>query len=282
MAEPDAGTLLLGVVGHPVRHSLSPAIQNAALRHDGRNAIYLAFEVAPDNFEVFVEGMRAAGVRGLNVTLPHKRAAFDVCTTVTEEAQWTEAVNTMTFEGEEVVGDNTDIEGVRKTLLELGAELDGAKILVIGAGGAGRAAARASMGSAGEIWIANRTPARAEKLRGSVGRAARVIPWKELADAAVEADVIVHTTSVGLSESETVLKRETLEKSKCKVLLDLVYGPGETKLVLEARGAGIRAADGLAMLVLQGAEAYVTFWDTSAPVEVMRQAALDAVGRAEP
>ncbi len=277
--EIDAGTALLGVVGHPVAHSLSPVIQNAALRRDKRNAIYLAFDVVPENFEAFVEGMRAAGARGLNVTLPHKRAAFDACGTVTEEAQWTEAVNTLTFESDEIVGDNTDVEGVRASLVELGAELDGSKALLIGAGGAGRAAARALLDSGGEIWIANRTPARAEKLRGAIGRSAQVIPWKDLAVAAKEADVIVHATSVGLDGSESVLKSSDLKGSPCRALLDLVYGPNETMLVHEARRAGVEAADGLNVLVLQGAGAYATFWGEDPPLEVMRKAALAAVGR---
>jgi len=277
--EIDAGTSLLGVVGHPVGHSLSPAIQNAALQHDKRNAIYLAFDVVSENFEAFVEGMRAAGTRGLNVTLPHKRAAFDICGTVTEEAQWTEAVNTLTFEGDEIVGDNTDVEGVRASLVELGGVLDGSKALLIGAGGAGRAAARALLDSGGEVWIANRTPARAEKLRGAIGRSAQVIPWKDLAGAAKEADVIVHATSVGLDGSDSVLKASDLKGSPCRALLDLVYGPNETMLVHEARRAGVEAADGLNMLVLQGAGAYTTFWGSDAPLEVMRKAALAAVGR---
>jgi shikimate dehydrogenase len=277
--EVDAGTVLLGVVGHPVGHSLSPAIQNAALRHGKKNAIYLAFDVVPEDFESFVDGMRAASARGLNVTLPHKRAAFDLCGTVTEEAQWTEAVNTLTFEGDEVVGDNTDVEGVRASLVELGAELEGSKILLIGAGGAGRAAARAVLASAGEIWIANRTPARAEKLRGAIGRSAQVIPWKDLAGAVKEAEVIVHATSVGLDGSDSVLKSSDLKGSACRALLDLVYGANETLLVHEARRAGVEAADGLSMLVLQGADAYATFWGEDAPLEVMRKAAFAAVGR---
>ncbi len=277
--EIDARTALLGVVGHPVSHSLSPAIQNAAIRHDKRNAVYVAFDVTPEDFEAFVEGMRVAGALGLNVTLPHKRAAFEVSGTVTEEAQWTEAVNTLTFDGDEVIGDNTDVEGVRDALVELGAELDGAKALLIGAGGAGRAAARALMGRAAEIWIANRTPARAERLRGLIGRSAQVIPWKDLAGAAREADVIVHATSVGLDGSESVLSSSSLRGSSCSALLDLVYGPKETKLVHEARRAGVQAADGLNMLVLQGAGAYTAFWDEEPPLEVMRKAALAAVGR---
>jgi shikimate dehydrogenase len=277
--EIDAGTALLGVVGHPVGHSLSPVIQNAALRHDKRNAIYLAFDVVPDDFTAFVEGMRAAGARGLNVTLPHKRAAFDVCGTVTEDAQWTEAVNTLTFGSDEIVGENTDVEGVRASLVELGAELDGSKALLIGAGGAGRAAARALLDGGGEIWIANRTPARAEKLRGAIGRSAQVVPWKDLAAAAKEAEVIVHATAVGLDGSDSVLKAGDLKGSACRALLDLVYGSDETMLVHEARRAGVEAADGLNVLVLQGAGAYATFWDEDAPLEVMRKAALAAVGR---
>src|SRR5687767_12841436 len=112
-------TQLAGVVGHPVAHSLSPAIQNAALRHDGRNAVYLAFDVPSESFVSFVEGMRAGGVRGLNVTLPHKGAAFEIASSLSEDAQATSAVNLLLFARDGIEGHNTDVVGVSRALAEL-------------------------------------------------------------------------------------------------------------------------------------------------------------------
>lgn len=279
MHEIKATTLLAGVVGHPIAHSLSPAIHNAAYKHDKRDAAYLAFDVDPDEFETFVDGMRAAGARGLNVTVPHKRAAWNVATTVTEEAQSIQAVNLLMFDGDEIVGDNTDVSGVRLALQELGAEVDGAKVLVIGAGGAGRAAAFALGDQPEQILITNRTAARAEMLRSAIGARAQVVTWKQMSEAAREVDVIIHATSMGLDGDATALDYMTLQRTSCSALLDLVYGASETPLVLEARRAGIPAADGLGMLVFQAAEAYALMWDAKAPLRVMRTAALKAAGR---
>jgi shikimate dehydrogenase len=276
----DASTQLLGVVGHPVAHSLSPAIHNAALRHDRRNAIYLGFDVDPDRFDEFVIGMQAAGARGLNVTLPHKRAAFEACTSATDDAQATEAVNTIVFEGAEIVGSNTDVGGVRAAVEELGIEVAGTKVLLMGAGGAGKAAAWALAQDASEILIANRTPARADKLRGSIGAKAIVVPWKDLPGAVTSAELVVNATSVGIDGKESPLQRGVIARAKgCRALLDLVYAPNETALVREARKAGIQAADGLSMLVHQAAEAYALFWGEAAPIDVMRKAALAVAGR---
>lgn len=271
----DASTELTAVIGHPVAHSLSPAIHNAALQHDKRNAVYLAFDIAPEDLASFVAGMSVAGARGLNITIPHKRAAAELCDVLDEQAQTTGAVNTIVFEGGKTVGHNTDVIGVTKALAEIGEIPADAIALVIGSGGAGRAAAWALAPLVKEVWIANRTAARAEKLRSTLGRSARVVPWKELPAAATQADVIVQATSVGLGAEEAVLGPYELQKAKrCRVLLDVVYGPDETPMVREAKRVGIASADGLMMLVHQAAAAYELFWQEPAPHDVMRRAAL--------
>jgi shikimate dehydrogenase len=278
---PDAQTKLAGVVGHPVAHSLSPAIQNAALRHDGRNAVYLAFDVDPDAFVRFVDGMRAAGARGLNITLPHKAAAFTIATERSADAEATQAVNVLLFDGDRVEGHNTDVVGVRRALSELGVP-EGVPALIIGAGGAGRAAARALAASSVEILITNRTGERAERLAERVG--GKAVPWEEAGEAAATVELIVHATSMGLSGEDPLLNAAQIgaaAEASCKWLLDLVYTPGETQLVALAREAGMTAADGLSMLVHQGAEAYRLFWGADAPVDVMVNAAREATARAE-
>ena len=271
---PDAGTQLAGVVGHPVVHSLSPAIQNAALRHDGRNAVYLAFDVPRESFAPFVEGMRAGGVRGLNVTLPHKGAAFELASSLSGDAEATSAVNLLVFTAAEIQGHNTDVVGVGRALGELGVP-EGARALVIGAGGAGRATARALSLSGAEVLVANRTPERAAPLAERFSGTA--VGWTDLDETAASVDVVVHATSLGLRpEDDPVLGERSLAtavEKGCRFLLDLVYAPGETELVRVAREAGLVAADGLSMLVHQGAEAYRLLWGADAPIEVMREAA---------
>jgi len=201
----DAQTKLAGVVGHPVAHSLSPTIHNAALAHDERNAVYLAFDVAPDDFATFVRGMAAGGAAGLNVTIPHKRMATEVCDALDDLAKQVGAVNTIVFDDGKSTGHNTDVAGVTEALADIGEIDPGATALVIGSGGAGRAAAWALAPKVREVWIANRTAARAEKLRTTLGRSARVVPWKELPFAANSADVIVHATCVGLAADDAGL-----------------------------------------------------------------------------
>lgn len=282
MTFPDGGTTLIGLAGHPVAHSLSPAFYNAALRHDERNAIYLAFDVRPGDFSTFVAGMRAAGARGLAVTMPHKRAAFAIGTQRTEDATATAAANTLVFEDERVVADNTDVEGVRRALEDLGVRCDGTRALVLGAGGAGAAAGRALAQGGADVLVANRTPSRAHELCDRLGPSARPLGWDDVPGAVDEVGLIVNATSVGLANDESPLDAASLERAAagaCPAVLDLVYTRAETRLVRDARAAGLRAADGLTMLVYQGAASYRRFWGTEAPLEVMRRAAYAAAGR---
>lgn len=277
---PDAETKLVGVVGHPISHTLSPAFWNAALRHDERNAVFLAFEVTPDDFADFVIGMRAAGAIGFNVTMPHKAHAFAACTHRSDEAEATGAVNVVVFEGDVIRGYNTDVYGVTQAVADLGPRPE--RALLIGAGGAGRAAALALARQDVELVIANRTLSRARELCDTIGGRSQVVGWAEIANAAETVDLIVHTTSVGLDGKATVLDDETLRRAgsgRLRAVLDVVYRPGETPLVHAARKAGLHAQDGLRMLVHQAAEAYRLFFGAEPPTEVMHEAAAQAAGR---
>ncbi|MGH2759763.1 MAG: shikimate dehydrogenase [Actinomycetota bacterium] len=272
----DAGTALLGVVGHPVAHSLSPAFWEPALRHDGRNAVFLAFDVQAQDFAAFVEGMRVAGARGFNVTVPHKGPAFDLSTERSEAAEGTGAVNVLVFEEGKVMGSNTDVQGVVEAVRDLGVELGGSRALVLGAGGAGRAAAFALARSGAEVRVANRTPQRARELGHPV------VEWADVPDAAGDFDLIVHTTTVGMDGESSVLGQDVLRSAagrNLRAVLDVVYRPDETPLVRAARAAGLRTADGLRMLVHQAAEAWQLFFGSPAPADVMHEAAAAAAGR---
>jgi shikimate dehydrogenase len=249
---------------------------DAALRHDGRNTVFLAFDVKPEDLAAFVEGMRVAGARGFNVTVPHKAAAFALCSERSDAAVQTRAVNVLVFEDGKVSGSNTDVHGVTEAVSDLGVEVEGARSLVVGAGGAGRAAVHALRRAGAEVSVANRTPERAE------GLGAAVVAWSDLADAAGEVDLIVQTTSVGMDGEDSVIDETALRAAagrRLRAVLDVVYRPDETHLVRTARAAGLAAADGLGMLVHQAAEAWRLFFGGPAPVDVMRRAASAAAGR---
>lgn len=272
----DAHTALVGVVGHPVRHSLSPAFWNAALRHQGRNAAFLAFEVEADEFGKFVEGMRAARTVGLNVTLPHKARAFELCSRRSEEAEATRAVNVLTMSDGAVTGANTDVFGVAQAVVDLGVEPSGSRALVVGAGGAGRAAVLALQRMGADVRITNRTAARAK----DVGVAQ--IEWEQVRSALADFDLLVHTTSVGLDGASSVLDEADLRTAadgRLRAVLDVVYRRDETPLVRAARAARLQASDGLRMLVHQAGEAWRLFFGEPAPLAVMHSAAADAAGR---
>lgn len=272
----DAFTELVGVVGHPVRHSISPAFWNAALTEAGRNAVFLAFDVEPERFAAFVAGMSSAGARGLNVTLPHKHAAYELCTERSPDALATEAVNVVVFDESTTRGLNTDVYGVRAALTDMAVELAGCRALVLGAGGAGRAAVHALRLSGADVVVTNRTRERAE------GLGVPVVTWTDAPEAMSEFDVLVHTTSLGLDGKASPLDEASLEaaaKQRLRVVLDVVYRAGETPLVRAARAAGLYASDGLRMLVHQAGEAWRLFFGDDAPLEVMHAEAARAAGR---
>lgn len=287
MILPDARTRLACVLGHPVEHSVSPAIHNAAYRHEGRNASYLAFDVEPGALSASLDGLGALGAVGCNVTVPHKTEAFRLAPARSVEAERTGAANTLVFGPEGPQAHNTDPAGVRGALEALGVEVTGRPVLLLGAGGAGRAAAWALAGAgASPVVVANRTGDRAASLVDALsgaGHGAEQVDWGARDEAAGGAVCLVNATSIGLGgEGLPMPSLEGARAGECRALLDLVYGPDETPLVHAAREVGLRAADGLEMLVGQAAEAHRLFWGEDAPVEAMRDAAARATGRPRP
>lgn len=286
MIAPDAQTRLAAVVGHPVAHSLSPVIHNAAIRHAGLNAVYLAFDVRPGDLAAAVAGLRAAGAAGVNLTIPHKEQGLILADSVSDEARSIGATNTLVFAADGIEAHNTDVAGVRRALDALGIAARGATALVVGAGGAARAAAWALAGSgATAIVLVNRTAARAESLAAELsahGLEVEAREWDNLGAAAGTADVIVNATSVGMDGTSSPIGRRVLERAStggCRGVLDLVYGARTTPLVEAARAAGLAAADGLEMLVHQAAEAFRLFFGTDTDATGMLAAANRATGR---
>ncbi len=269
---------LLGVIGHPIAHSLSPRMHNAALRHHGINAAYLAFDVPPQHLPVAVEAVRVLGLRGLNVTVPHKVAVLPMLDEVESVAARVGAVNTIVRHGERLLGYNTDVVGFRLALRAIMPEgAAGRSCLVLGAGGAARAVVAGLIEEGvAEIKIFNRTLDKAELVAQTAATwgptRCFVVRPQDFLEVARTVDVVVNATSVGMQMTfkETPLPVDILDSHH--VVLDVVYGGELTALVAGAQARGARAADGKEMLIRQAAAAYELWFARPAPLAVLRQA----------
>ena len=275
-----ASTRLFAVLGDPVAHSLSPHIQNPAFEAAGVDGVYVALRCGLNEVSGLVRGLAAAGGGG-NVTLPHKEAAAALVERPSELVARTGACNTFWLEDGRLCGENTDVSGFRGAVASLlGHSAEGLDALLLGAGGAARAAlVGLTLDGAGSISIANRTELRARRLAAELGegRASAVTGASELADARF--DVVVNATTLGLRPDDALpLDLSTLPRPAA--VLDLVYRPGETAFVREARTRGIPAADGAEMLVRQGAAAFECWWRRPAPLDTMLRAMAEVRRRA--
>jgi shikimate dehydrogenase len=267
---PDADTQLVGVLGYPVRHSLSPVMHNAAFRHLGLNWVYLAFEVSPESLPDALRGMRALGIRGLNLTIPHKEAAVALVDALTPAAQAIGAVNTLYWHEGQLIGDNTDAEGFLRALQAVGWQ-PGGHALVLGAGGSARAVLYALKQAGCRVAIANRTLARAQPLQRAFG-ADQVLPlqFEALRPLMPAVQLVVNCTSLGMEPDSEAMPPAPLDALPSEAwVCDLVYRPVQTRLLQAAHQRGLRTVDGLGMLVHQGALAFERWTGQPAPVEVM-------------
>ncbi len=272
-------TRVYGVLGWPVAHSRSPAMLNAAFAAAGVDASYVRFPVAPDALADAVRGLRALGIAGANVTVPHKTSVLPLLDSVDDAARAIGAVNTV-VRGEDgrLHGLNTDASGLVRALVEAGARLEGARALVLGAGGAARAAIYGLAGAGAEVTVAAR---RQEAARTLWHDALSLSDDTGLRTALTRADVVVHATSATLLGDDDRATRLFLAQLPLEALrpgtliTDLVYTPRDTALLRAARAHGARTLDGTAMLLHQGALAFERWTGLPAPLEAMR-AALDA------
>ena len=260
----------LGIIGDPIGHSLSPVMQEAALKALGIAGSYQILAVpAADLAAAFQEVRRS--YRGVNVTIPHKIAALTLVDHLSYEARSIGALNTVVNDQGFLTGYNTDAAGFTWAWQQAGIELAGKRVLVLGAGGAARAVAYAVQQAGGVLWIANRNQQRGLELAQSFGG-----QMVELARAR-EAQIIVNATSVGMTDPRSSPLPEEYFPSAGAVM-DLVYRPLETRFLKLARQKGILAIDGLAMLVGQGAAAFELWTGRKAPVAAMSSALERAMG----
>jgi shikimate dehydrogenase len=293
-AEPiNASTRYCAVYGCPVRHSASPAMQNAGIGALGLNWRYLAFEVDPADLGEAIKGAAAMGFIGLNLTVPHKLLALEMVDQVDPAAREWGAVNTIVFEGRaedeawiplrefsslprqiRSHGFNTDAEAIVCAIREeLGLEVRGAGVMVLGAGGAGRTAAlKLAAEGAGHLHLVNRTASKAAAVADEIRERFPAVKVS-LGYPRTDVDLVVNATSLGLKAHDPLpLSRSDYALDRARAVYDMIYRPAESAFLRAAREAGCQTANGLGMLLHQGAKALELWTGRSAPLNVMRQA----------
>jgi shikimate dehydrogenase len=246
----DAQTELYGVIGNPVRHSLSPMIHNGAFRRLGWNAVYLAFEVK--NVEEALRGIRGLGVRGVSVTIPFKTEVLPFLDKIEGLAKKVGAVNTIVNRRGRLIGYNTDCEGALEALEEK-MDLRGKRVVLLGAGGAARAIGFGLKERGVPLIVVNRSKERGRALSKELGCDYLAISsLARMKEGGVEADIMINATSLGMypRDGETPLPKELLKKGM--MVMDIVYEPLQTRLLREAKKKGCITVDGLEMLIRQG------------------------------
>jgi shikimate dehydrogenase len=274
-------TRVCGVIGDPIEHTLSPTIHNAAFDHLKLDFVFLAFRVKAADLENAVRGMRGLGVHGLNVTMPHKSTVIGYLDKVDPAVKFLGSANTILNENGKLSGFNTDGVGALKALRENGAEMSEKKVLLLGAGGAAKAIAFSLAEEVGELVVLNRAAEKAKELAETLGRMFnRKVVGGALSSGAIarnlrDSDILINATSVGMKPnlSQSLVAPQWLKSDLA--VMDIVYNPVETKLARDAKAAGAKVISGVEMLIYQGAASFEIWTNRSAPIEIMRKAALN-------
>lgn len=276
----SAKTVVAGVAGSPVRHSLSPLIHNAWLEAAGIDGVYVAFAPHQDAFPAFAKGLRGGAVRGLNVTIPFKEQALMLADDASAVARAAGAANLLLFhEDGRITADNTDAEGLMRALQIQASGFDppSGPVLVLGAGGAARGAVAALL-EAGcpDVRVCNRTVARAEQMVEAIGSGS--VRAYERADlAAVDAVAAINATSLGLGGGPGPDVPWRLMRQGA-VAMDMVYRPLDTEFLIEARAHGLTTVDGLEMLIRQAVPSFQAFFGAAPPEIDVRALVSQALG----
>lgn len=275
-------TIVIGIIGWPVGHSYSPAMHNAAAAALGLNLVYVPLPVPPDRLGQALRGLPALGIRGVNVTVPHKAAALPYLNAIYPAAQVIGAVNTIVAGDGLLTGFNTDWSGFLADLESYPLALYGRDCLVLGAGGSARAVVYALLRRGCRVTVLARRPDQGLKLAADLGRAfpdAATVNVAAMDDAAetvthMEAPIIINTTPLGMS-GEHASRSPWPDGAPFPIgsfVYDLIYNPPQTPLMAQAQAAGCRAVNGLGMLVRQAAEAFEVLTGRRPDADVMRRA----------
>ena len=277
-------TRVCGVIGDPIEHTLSPTMHNAAFNHLKLDFVFLAFRVKAAALEDAMRGMRGLGIRGLNVTMPHKTAVTKHLDEVDPTVKFLDSANTILNDDGRLLGFNTDGVGALKALRENEVNLDGKKLLLLGAGGAAKAIAFSLAKEVGELVILNRASEKAKELAEALSQVyGNKVVGETLSPSTIQksiqnADIVINATSVGMHPhvSQSLVAPQWLKPDL--TVMDIVYNPVETKLAKDAKAAGANVISGVEMLLYQGAASFEIWTGRSAPIEVMRKAALNKLG----
>ena len=289
----SATTRYCAVFGHPVKHSASPVMQNAGLAALGLDWRYAAFDVPPPQLAEAIAGAKAMRFIGLNLTVPHKLLALNLVDALDDSARQWGAVNTIRFEAQDgqgrwqplhffaevpavirAHGFNTDADAIVRSIREdLQLELRGARMLLLGAGGAARAAAlKLAHEGVAEMHLINRTPGKAEEMARDI-RAQCPAVRVEIGYPRGKVNLVLNATSLGLKPDDSLpLDESAFALHNAAAVYDMIYRPAETELLKRARATGCRVANGLGMLLHQGAKALEIWSGKTAPLSVMRRA----------
>jgi shikimate dehydrogenase len=278
-------TIICGIIGDPIGHSVSPAMHNSAFNSLGLDYIYLPFRVAKEQLAKAIDGIRALNIRGINITIPHKVAVIPFLDELEPLAERIGAVNTIVNDNGFLRGYNTDASGFLKTLLAGGIEPRNKKVVILGAGGASRAISFTLAERGASLVILNRklelnwAVELADNISRLLGKKVKALELNEknLSTTLEDTDILVNATSVGMNPD---ISQSPVDKRLLKpelVVFDIIYNPIKTRLLTEAREAGAKTIGGLDMLVWQGALAFEMWTGTKAPVEIMKAEAIKAL-----
>jgi len=275
-------TELYGIFGHPVKHSFSPLMHNAAFQKLNLNCVYMAFDILPENLSAAVTSIRQLNIKGINVTIPHKQDIMNCLDEISDEAKYTGAVNTVKNKDGKLFGHNTDVGGFLKDIeIELGIRnYNDLSACLIGAGGAARAVLSGlCMSGTKKIFIINRTISKASELANYFSKRFNNIEFKtvglkdnsEIKKCLENSNLLINSSSAGMKGHDP-LNVPVGSLPKSSYVYDLVYNPKETELVKQAKSLGHRSASGLGMLLYQGAESFEYWTNKKAPIDVMKKA----------
>ena len=278
-------TRLFAVFGHPISHSLSPAFQNAGLQAMKVPGAYLAFDVPPENLKRSLQTLSDWKAGGVNLTIPLKEVAFDLLDELADSAAFAGSVNTVEFgENGSMKGHSTDGAGLHLALEEaFGTAFKDQKVLILGCGGAGRAAAlQAAREGASQVYLANRTLSKAEAVAGEINQRLPDVEtnifscWPPKPEEMQEADLIIQSTSLGMTAGQEVgFSSDHFREGQG--LLDMIYTKEQTPIMKIAATSGVKAVNGIGMLLHQGVESLRIWTGQEPPVHVMREALIQAV-----
>ncbi len=271
-------TNIVGLIGNPVSHSLSPAMHNSAFRAMQMDWSYLLFHVYPDHLEAAVKGVRSLGLSGVNVTVPYKERALAFVDEISAEAEQIGAVNTINVCGDRLVGSNTDWAGFLRHLAEINFNPNGCRALILGSGGSARAVAYALLSEGATVTICGRDILKMstiiERFKKQFGpELINSLIYEQLQEFLNGIDVIVNTTPLGMyPDIGSSPWPQDVEFPKCELAYDLIYNPIKTRFMKLAEVNGVKSMNGLGMLVYQAALSFEIWTGAQAPLQIMRAA----------